>query len=370
MSLADQKARRLLTGDTPTGKLHLGHFVGSLEKRVQLQSDFDCFFIIANTHAFINRARDPKSIRASVIEIALDYLACGIDPVASTIFVQSEVPAIAELTFLFSMLISHSRLMQNPTLKEELRDKNLGEHYPFGFLLYPVGQAADILSFLPDLIPVGEDQLPLIEMTREIARKFNQWYCDVPPDTPDEDHISAGGLFPIPQPMVGRIKRLVGTKGPDQGGRLQKMSKSLDNAIYLSDSPDEISKKVMQLYTDPRRLRASDPGTVENNPLWIYLDAFHPDQIWVEKSKDLYREGKIGDVACKRELIDVLIALLKPMRSKRLDFEKDRRGLLRILSEGTARANAVAEVTLAKVKKRIYQDFSPRTLGFEHLDPS
>ncbi len=364
----DLTALRLLTGDTPTGKLHLGHFVGSLEKRIELQKSFDCYFIIANTHAFINRARDPQQIRQSVMEIALDYLAAGIDPAISTIFVQSEIPAIAELTFLFSMLISHSRLMQNPTLKEELRDKKLGEHYPFGFLLYPVGQAADILAFRPALVPVGEDQLPLIEMSREIARKFNHWYCNVPADVPDSEHIAAGGIFPIPEPLVGRIRRLVGTGPPDAEGRLLKMSKSLDNAIYLSDSPDEIRKKVMQLYTDPQRLRATDPGKVENNPLWIYHDAFHPDKEWVLRAKDLYRKGKIGDVACKKELVDVLIALTDPMRSRRRLLEKDQESLLKVLKEGTARANQIAEATLRSVKRALSQDFAPRSVRFESID--
>lgn len=361
----DRQPLRLLTGDTPTGKLHLGHLVGSLEKRVQLQREYNCYFIIANTHALINCARNPQQVRQSVLEIALDYLAAGIDPEISTIFVQSEIPAIAELTFLFSMLISHSRLMQNPTLKEELRDKKLGDHYPFGFLLYPVGQAADILAFRPALIPVGEDQLPLIEMAREIARKFNHWYCGVPPDVADSDHLAAGGIFPIPQPMVGRIKRLVGTGAPDDEGRLLKMSKSLDNAIYLSDTPDEVRKKVMKLYTDPMRQRATDPGRVENNPLWIYHDAFHPDKKWVEKSKELYRSGKIGDVACKNELADVLIALTDPMRARRQLLADDRDSLMKILKRGTIRANQLAETTLARVKRALGQNFAPRKLRFD-----
>lgn len=359
---ANSTAPRILTGDTPTGKLHLGHWVGSLENRVQLQKSYECFFIIANAHAFINKARDPKGIRQSVFDITLDYLAAGIDSAKSTIFLQSEVPAIAELTFIFSMLLSHSRVMQNPTLKEELRDKNLGENYPFGFVLYPVGQAADILAFKPQLVPVGEDQLPLVEMTREIARRFNQWYCDVPSSESDEDAMRLGGIFPIPQAKVGRVKRLVGTSPPDEEGRFRKMSKSLGNVIYLSDSPDEIHRKVMQMYTDPKRVHATDPGTIENNPLWIYHDAFNPDAQWVAEAKDLYRLGQIGDVACKKRLVEVLVDLTRPMQERRARFEKEPDQIQRVLIEGTQRANAIAETTLWEVKQAIGQDLVPRTL--------
>src|ERR1700722_184891 len=217
---------RLLTGDTPTGKLHLGHWVGSLENRVALQDSYDCFFIIANAHAFTTRAHNPQEIHDNVIEIAFDYLACGIDPQKSTIFIQSEVPAIAELTFFFSMLIPYARVMRNPTIKDEIRDRGLGENYPFGFLLYPVGQVADILAFRPEIVPVGEDQIPHLEMTREVARRFNQLYCGVDPQTKDEDYIGAGGLLPIIDAKIGRVRRLVGITGPNQDNRLLKMGKS------------------------------------------------------------------------------------------------------------------------------------------------
>ena len=206
--------QRVLTGDTPTGRLHLGHWVGSLENRVALQSEYDCYFIIANVHAFTTRAEQPADIRQSVLDIATDYLAAGIDPDLSTIFIQSEIPAIAELTFLFSMLVPYPRLMRNPTLKDEIRDKDLGDNYCFGFLLYPIGQIADILAFRPELVPVGEDQLPHLELTRELARRFDQLYCGVNPQTEDRDYIKAGGLLPVIQPKLGRVKRLVGTGAP------------------------------------------------------------------------------------------------------------------------------------------------------------
>lgn len=355
--MSSQHKPKLLTGDTPTGKLHLGHWVGSLENRVKLQDDYDCYFILANVHAFTTRAERPQEIRQNTLDITLDYLAAGIDPQKSTIFIQSEIPAIAELTVLFSMLIPFPRLMRNPTLKDEIRDKNLGEHYPVGFMLYPVGQIADILCFTPDIVPVGEDQLAHLELAREVARKFNQLYCDVNPQTVDEDYLKAGGLFPIIQPLLGRVKRLVGTTGPGEHGALLKMSKSLNNAIYLSDSPDEIRKKVMGMYTDPRRLKATDPGTIENNPLWIFHEIFNPDIAWVTEAQDKYRLGQIGDVECKRKLIDVLVALIEPIWQKRCKLEADHQYVLNILAEGTAKANEVAEQTLKKAKEKMALDY-------------
>lgn len=355
---------RLLTGDTPTGRLHLGHFVGSLENRIALQDEYECYFILANMHAFTTRADRPEEIRESTLAISLDYLAAGIDPQKSTIFIQSEIPAIAELTFLFSMLIPYPRLMRNPTLKDEIRDKHLGESYPFGFLLYAVGQIADILAFRPDIVPVGEDQLPHLELTREVARKFNQLYCGVDSHTPDRDYLSAGGLFPIIEPKLGRINRLIGLNAPNDQGQLLKMSKSLNNAIFLSDDPDTIQKKVMAMYTDPHRLRATDPGRVENNPLWIFHEIFNPDKAWVAEAAESYRLGQIGDVACKKKLIDVLVNFIEPIRQRRLHLEKDVGAVMRILQEGTQRANGVAEETLLKVKAAIKQDyFPPRQLA-------
>src|SRR5882672_9648768 len=267
---------RILTGDTPTGRLHLGHYVGSIENRLAMQDQFDCYFLIANKHAFTTRADKPAEIRESVIDIATDWLAVGIDPDKSAMVLQSEVPAIDELTFFFAMLLPFNRVMRNPTLAQEIKDKDLGDKYPFGFPLYAVGQCADILAFRPELVPVGEDQLPHLELSREVARRFNQFYCGVDPQTEDKDYVAKGGLFPVIQPKLGRVHRLVGIGPPDKDGNLQKMSKSLNNAIYLSDDADTVQKKVMGMYTDPKRLRATDPGTVENNPLWILQQTFNP----------------------------------------------------------------------------------------------
>ncbi|MBB70777.1 MAG: tryptophan--tRNA ligase [Legionellales bacterium] len=348
---------RLLTGDTPTGRLHLGHYVGSIENRLKMQDQYDCYFLIANIHAFTTRADKPADIRQSTFDIALDYLAAGIDPEKSTVFIQSEIPAISELTFFFSMLLSYPRVMRNPTIKDEIRDKDLGDNYPFGFLLYPVGQTADILAFRPDVVPVGEDQVPHLEMTREVARKFNQLYCDVDPHTEDKDYLSKGGLLPVIEPVVGRVKRLVGTGGPGSNGQLLKMSKSLNNAIFLSDDPDTIKKKVMGMYTDPNRLKPTDKGTTENNPLWIFHETFNPDHAWVREAEDKYRNGQIGDVECKRKLIDVLVDLIEPMRQRRLELEADMDYVSGVLQQGTEKANVIAEQTLQLCKEAMQQEY-------------
>ena len=353
---------RVLTGDTPTGRLHLGHWVGSLENRVALQRDHECFFLIANKHAFSTRAERPDEIRQSVLDIASDYLAAGIDPGRSAIFVQSEVPAIDELTFFFAMLLPFNRVMRNPTLKEEIREKGLGDSYPFGFPLYAVGQTADILAFRPALVPVGEDQLPHLEMTREVARRFDQLYCGVDPQTRDQDYLARGGLFPIVEPRLGRVRRLVGTGGPGPDGELPKMSKSLDNAIFLSDDAAAVERKVMAMYTDPRRLRASDPGTVEGNPLWIFHQTFNPDRAWVAEHEDAYRRGQVGDVAVKRRLVEVLNQLLDPFRARRQEYLARPDSVVDALRAGTVRANAVAEETLALAKQALRQDFFRRSL--------
>ncbi len=348
---------RILTGDTPTGRLHLGHWVGSVENRVALQDDYDCYFIIANIHAFTTRMDRPAEIRQSVMDIATDYLAAGIDPKRSTMFIQSEIPAIAELTFFFSMLLPYPRVMRNPTIKDEIRDKGLGENYPFGFLLYAVGQTADILAFRPEIVPVGEDQIPHLEMTREVARKFNQLYCGVDSHTEDKDYLAKGGLFPIVDVKLGRAKRLIGTGAPTETGNLLKMSKSLNNAIFLSDDADTLTKKIMGMYTDPKRLKASDPGTIENNPLWVFHDTFNPDLAWVAEAKERYQQGKIGDVECKRKLIDVLENVIGPIRARRETYANDPGQVLQILKEGTAKANQVAQETLVLAKKAMRQDY-------------
>jgi tryptophanyl-tRNA synthetase len=348
---------RLLTGDTPTGRLHLGHWVGSIENRLALQKEYDCYFIIANVHAFTTRMDKPDDIRQSVLDIAIDYLAAGIDPKQSTMFVQSEIPTIAELTFFFSMLIPYPRLMRNPTIKDEIRDKELGDNYPFGFLLYPVGQVADILSFRPEIVPVGEDQVPHIEMTREVARRFNQLYCGVDSQTLDQDYIKQGGLFPIVDVKLGRTKRLVGIGAPDASGNLLKMSKSLNNAIYLSDDADTIARKVKAMYTDPKRLKATDKGTTENNPLWIFHDTFNHDTAWVNEAKAKYRAGEIGDMECKKRLIDVLVELIGPIQKRRDEFASDPDQVLKILRQGSEKANSVAEETLRLAKIAMKQNY-------------
>jgi len=353
---------RILTGDTPTGKLHLGHYVGSVENRLAMQDEYDCYFIIANKHAFTTRADKPEEIRQSVIEIATDYLACGIDPQKSSMFIQSEVPAIDELTFFFAMLLPFNRVMRNPTLKDEIRDKGLGDEYPFGFPLYAVGQTADILAFRPVYVPVGEDQLPHLEMTREVARRFDQLYCGVDPHTPDDDYVKAGGLFPVIKPKLGRVQRLVGTGGPGPDGKLLKMSKSLNNAIFLADDADTVRRKVMGMYTDPRRIRATDPGTVENNPLWIFHETFNPDKQWVAEMEQAYREGKVGDVAIKQKLVEVLNDLLEPIRRRRRHYEQRPDDVIDALRIGTRRANALAEETLALAKQAMKQNYFPREL--------
>jgi tryptophanyl-tRNA synthetase len=358
---------RILTGDTPTGKLHLGHYVGSVENRLALQNDYDCYFLIANKHAFTTRADRPDEIRQSVIDIATDYLAAGIDPNKATMFIQSEVPAIDELTFFFAMLVPFNRVMRNPTLKDEIRDKELGENYPFGFPLYAVGQVADILAFRPVMVPVGEDQLPHLELSREIARRFDQLYCGVDPHTEDKDYLGAGGLFPIIEPKLGRVRRLVGIGPPGPGGDLLKMSKSLNNAIFLSDDADTVQKKVMGMYTDPKRIRATDPGETdpEKNPLWAFHETFNPDKMWVAEQQEAYRNGKVGDVAIKRRLVEVLNTLIEPIRQRRKQFESRPDDVVEVLRQGTRRANLVAEETLTLAKRAMRQEYFPRKLSID-----
>jgi tryptophanyl-tRNA synthetase len=355
---------RLLTGDTPTGKLHLGHYVGSVENRLALQDQYDCYFIIANKHAFTTRADRAAEIRQSVIDIATDYLAAGIDPVKSHMFIQSEVPAIDELTFFFAMLIPFNRVMRNPTLAQEIKDKDLGDKYPFGFPMYAVGQCADILAFRPAIVPVGEDQIPHLELTREVARKFNQLYCGVDSRTEDKDHLKAGGLLPIIEPKVGRVRRLVGTGAPGPGGDLLKMSKSLNNAIYLSDDADTVQKKVRGMYTDPKRLRATDPGETnpEKNPLWAFHEAFNPDTAWLAEQQEAYRQGKVGDSVIKQKLVEILNALLEPIRTRRQHYEQRPDDVMDALKIGTARAIETSEETLALAKGAMKQDYFPRQL--------
>ncbi|QHG92649.1 tryptophan--tRNA ligase [Coxiella endosymbiont of Amblyomma sculptum] len=347
---------RLLSGDMPTGRLHLGHWVGSVENRVSLQDEYECYFLIANTHAFTTNVLTPELIHQNTLEIVLDYLAVGVNPEKSTIFIESEVPAIFELMVYFSMFISFPRLMRNPTIKDEIRDKKLRENHSVGFLLYPIMQVADILSVRAEVVPVGADQIPHIELARETAKRFNQLYRRMNAHIGDKDH-HENRLFPIPKAKIGRVRRLVGIGKPGKNGQLLKMSKSLNNAIFLSDSTDEIRRKIMNMYTDPNRLRTTDPGTIENNPLWIFHDVFNPNKSWIEKAKRLYCEGKIGDVECKEYLVEILSEFLAPLQKRRTEYAADRTYLYKILHRGTERVNAIAEETLRLVKKTICQNY-------------
>lgn len=348
---------RILTGDTPTGRLHLGHWVGSLENRVRLQGEYDCFFLIANMHAFTTRADRPEEIRRDTIEIVKDWLAVGMDPERSTFVLQTEVPAIAELTWLLAMLLPFNRVMRNPTLKDEIEAKQLGDHYSFGFPLYAVGQCADILAFRADLVPVGEDQLAHLEMCREVARRFDHQYCGVASTTADADYVGAGGVFPIPQPMVGRIARLVGVDGQ------QKMSKSLGNAIFLSDEAADIKKKTGKIFTG--RQSATDPGDI-TNALFQFVNAFVVDEGRRAELAELYARGAIGDGAVKQEVCQAIEALVGPMRERRRAFDgpAGEARIVELLHAHAAKANAIAEETLTRAKAAMKLDFGARRLAF------
>ncbi|KAF0514353.1 tryptophan--tRNA ligase [Pediococcus acidilactici] len=327
----------ILTGDRPTGKLHIGHYVGSLKNRVQLQNtgDYDTFIMIADMQALTDNARDPEKIRNSLIQVALDYLAVGIDPAKSTIFVQSQIPALSELTQHYMNLVSVSRLERNPTVKTEIKQKAFGQSIPAGFLTYPVSQAADITAFKADTVPVGDDQEPMLEQTREIVRSFNNIYGKNVLVEPE-------GYFP-PKGM-GRIPGLDGNA---------KMSKSLNNAIYLADDADTIQKKVMSMYTDPQHIRVEDPGHIEGNTVFTCLDIFDPDKEKVQELKDHYQAGGLGDVKIKRYLNEVIQAELKPIRERRESYAADLAGVYQILEEGSQKANAIANQTLSEVREAI-----------------
>jgi tryptophanyl-tRNA synthetase len=352
MSPADRP--RILTGDQPTGRLHLGHWVGSLENRVRLQDDHDCYFLIANMHAFTTRASDPAAIRRDSLEIAKDWLAAGIDPERSTLVLQTEIPAIAELTWFFAMLLPVNRVLRNPTLRAELDAKQLGDAYSFGFPLYTVGQCADILAFRATLVPVGADQAAHVEMCREVARRFDQLYCGVPATTPDADHVRAGGVFPVPEAMIGRVGRLVGIDG------VRKMSKSMDNAIYLSDTTAQIRAKVARLYTG--RQATTDPGDIAN-PLFQYVRAFLADPERICTLEDRYARGDhIGDGEIKAEVAAAIDALVAPMRERRAAYDGPRGDatILEILRAHAVRANRVADETLAMARAAMQLDFGRR----------
>lgn len=324
--------KRILTGDRTTGKLHLGHFIGTLENRVKLQDKYDTFIMLADVQALTDNFDNPQKVREAVHEVALDNLAVGIDHKKSTLFIQSEIPAIAELTVYFMNLVTLARLKRNPTVKAEMQQKGMSGNVPVGFLNYPISEAADILSFQADLVPAGEDQRPMLEQTREIAKKFNTIYDNV---------------FTLPELKVGRIGRLVGTDGS------AKMSKSVGNVIYLSDPANAVKQKVMKMYTDPKRIHANMPSSSDNNPVFIYLDTFadSKQENKVNYMKTQYEKGAISDVEIKKYLITVLNDFLKPIRNRRAYYEKHPELVSQILKEGTKHANAQAADTLKKVKQ-------------------
>ena len=347
----------ILTGDTPTGQLHLGHYVGSVKRRVELQDSHECYFIIANIHAFTTRADRPDEIRRDCLEIVRDYLAMGIDPARSAIFLQSEIPAISELTYLFAMLLPFNRVMRNPTLKDEIKVKGLGDNYSFGFPLYAVGQTADILAFRAHSVPVGEDQVPHLELTREVARRFNQIYCKVDEHADDDDHVKLGGVFPIPRADVGKVGRLVGTDG------VNKMSKSLNNAIFITDDLKTIKKKMGQLYTG--RQSMTEPGEI-NNALFQYVRTFIQDEARVKELEHRYATGdNIGDGHIKAEVAEAIDKLLTPMRERRKQYEGDDQAILNILKEGCERAIACTEKTLALAKEAARYGFFDREVRYK-----
>ncbi|GAA0038530.1 tryptophan--tRNA ligase [Lactobacillus amylovorus] len=327
----------LLTGDRPTGKLHIGHYIGSLKNRVKLQNSgkYDPYIMIADTQALTDNARNPEKIRKSLIQVALDYLAVGLDPNKSTIYVQSQIPALFELTAYYMDLVTVARLERNPTVKTEIKQKDFKDSIPVGFLNYPVSQAADITAFKATIIPVGDDQEPMLEQTREIVRTFNRVYnTDI--------LVEPKGYFP-PKGQ-GRLPGLDGNA---------KMSKSLGNAIYLADDAKTVQKKVMSMYTDPNHIHVEDPGKIEGNTVFTYLDVFDPDKDKVAELKEEYQKGGLGDVKIKRYLNKVLEAELAPIRERREKFAQDEDAVYEMLLEGSKKANKVANETLQQVRDAI-----------------
>lgn len=321
----------VLTGDRPTGPLHLGHYVGSLKQRLELQHTYNQFVMIADMQALTDNYDHPEKVRHNVLEVMLDYLAIGLDPAHTTFFIQSMIPEIAELTMLYLNLVTVNRLKRNPTVKTEIEQKGFGAHVTAGFLMYPVHQAADITIVKGRLVPVGADQLPMIEQTNEIIATFNRLY------TTD---------------LLPKVEALI----PKQGSRLPgidgktKMSKSLGNAIYLSDTPDSITKKVMGMYTDPGHIHVADPGRVEGNTVFAYLDIFDTRTQEVALLKEHYQKGGLGDVVLKKRLIEVLINFLEPIAQKRLEYANDRTHVMQVLLQSTAQAQKVAQHTMHEVR--------------------
>ena len=334
----------MLTGDRPTGRLHVGHYAGSLRRRVELQNSGgfdDIFIMIADAQALTDNADNPEKVRQNIIEVALDYLACGLDPEKSTLFIQSQVPELCELSFYYMNLVTVSRLQRNPTVKSEIQMRNFEASIPVGFFTYPISQAADITAFKATTVPVGEDQLPMLEQTKEIVRKFNSLYGD----TLTEPDV----LLPDNQACM----RLPGIDGK------AKMSKSLNNCIYLSDESDEIKQKVFSMFTDPNHIRIDDPGKLEGNTVFTYLDAFCrpeyfaeflPEYAGLDELKAHYKRGGLGDMKVKRFLNAVLQAELEPIRNRRKEYQKDIPYVYEILKKGSEKAEEVAAKTLQDVK--------------------
>lgn len=334
----------ILTGDRPTGKLHVGHYVGSLRRRVELQNSGEyekIFIMIADAQALTDNADNPEKVRQNVIEVALDYLACGLDPAKSTLLIQSQIPQLCELSFYYMNLVTVSRLQRNPTVKAEIQMRNFEASIPVGFFCYPISQAADITAFKATTVPVGEDQMPMIEQTKEIVHKFNSVY--------GETLVDPKILLPEQEACL----RLPGIDGK------AKMSKSLGNCIYLSEEPEDIKKKVMSMYTDPDHIRVQDPGKIEGNAVFTYLDAFScpehferylPEYANLDELKEHYRRGGLGDVKVKRFLNEVLQETLEPIRNRRKEFQKDIPYVYDVLKEGSRQAREVAEQTLQEVR--------------------
>ncbi len=331
------KKKVALTGDRPTGPLHLGHYVGSLENRLRLQQTHEQYVMVADVQALTDNYEHPKKVRENVFQVACDYLAVGIDPAKTTIFIQSCIPQIAELTIFYLNLVTVNRLRRNPTVKAEIEQKGYQETVTAGFLCYPVSQAADITFIKAEVVPVGADQLPMIEQTNEIVRSFNRIYkTDV--------LVEAQALIP-------KMARLPGTDGQ------AKMSKSLDNAIFLSDPTDIVAQKVMSMYTDPGHVHIQDPGKVEGHTVFAYLDVFDPRTEEVAALKEHYQKGGLGDVALKKRLMEVLEEFINPIRSKRREFEQDRHYVEKVLKEGVERALVIAEQTMSEVRSAMKLDY-------------
>lgn len=337
METEESKQKIVLTGDRPTGRLHLGHYVGSIQNRIKLQDEAErAFYMIADVQALTDNADNPEKVRNNVLEIALDNLACGLNPAKTTMFIQSQVPQIAELTMFFLNLVTLARLKRNPTVKAEMKQKGFEDDVPAGFLCYPISQAADILFCKSTIIPVGEDQKPMIEQANEIVDTFNRFY---------------GNVFNRVKHIVGDTARLVGTDGN------AKMSKSLGNCIYLADSNETIEERVMSMYTDPNHIHATDPGRVEGNVVFTYLDIFDPNKKEVDELKVQYQKGGLGDVVIKKRLAQILIDLITPIRERREHLAKDPKMIMDILKDGTAKAQKVAEETMGEVRRAMKIDY-------------